>query len=142
MYIDTLEKITKLEEKLRDLYKDIVIIEEELKIKEKRYEELLKNEKILEQNKVYTYKGRMYTATEIAKEAGIKDAKELNLFLSEQGIQYRLGSEWILYDEYMEEMLVIYIKVERENKANIMNKKWTEKGRKFVLDLIKNNYKK
>lgn len=142
MITKTLEKIRLLEEKLRDLHKDIIVIEEDLKKEEKRYLELLKNEKILEQNQIYVYKGNMYTATEIAKEAGLKDAKELNIFLAEQGIQYRLGTEWVIEDKYKEDMLVIYIKVERENKTNIMNKKWTEKGRRFVLELIKNNYEK
>lgn len=142
MISETLEKIKQIENELKNLYKEIVVVEEELKKEEKRYMELLKNEKILEQNQAYLYRGRMYTATEIAKEAGLKDAKTLNLFLAEQGIQYRLGSEWIITDKYKDEMLVIFIKVEKENKTNIMNKKWTEKGRRFVLELVKYNYVK
>lgn len=79
----------------------------------------------------------LFTATQIAAAYGMK-AAELNRLLEKYGVQYRKGGRWILYSRYQR----LGYTVKKEMKCEGRNKaynKWTEKGRLFVFQTLKEN---
>lgn len=83
-----------------------------------------------------------YNTNQIAKELGMS-AVTLNRKLKEFGIQYKQGGTWLLYHKYQNKNLTktkthIYIDADGEQHTR-MRTVWTEKGRKFIHDLFKNN---
>ncbi|AXH75740.1 MAG: regulatory protein [Bacteriophage sp.] len=84
----------------------------------------------------------LMTVTEIAKDFGLSAAK-LNQFLAKKHIQYKQGKHWVLYQEYADQGFAQYevfayaehtIHGEKQKVHN--NLKWTQKGRKFIYDLL------
>ena len=106
-------------------------------------------QKLIEKNqpKVDYYDQQMrnpglMTVTEIAKDFGLS-ATELNKFLERKHIQYRQGKHWVLYQEYADQGLANYEPFAYEEhsidgtKQKVHNNlKWTQKGRKFIYDLL------
>lgn len=83
-----------------------------------------------------------YNTNQIAKELGMS-AVTLNRKLREFGVQYKQGGTWLLYHKYQNKDLTktkthIYIDADGEQHTR-MRTVWTEKGRKFIHDLFKNN---
>lgn len=79
----------------------------------------------------------LFTATQIAAAYGLK-AAELNRLLEKYGVQYRKGGRWILYSRYQR----LGYTVKKEMKCEGRNKaynKWTEKGRLFIFQTLKEN---
>ena len=77
----------------------------------------------------------------IAKDYGWS-AKKMNKFLHEQGVQYKLGETWLLYAKYAE---MGYTKSETftypghdETVHSKVGTKWTQAGRLFIYELMKN----
>lgn len=77
----------------------------------------------------------------IAKDYGWS-AKKLNKFLHEQGVQYKLQGTWLLYSKYADKG---YTKSETYpyegstgNYHTAINTKWTQAGRLFIYNLMKN----
>ena len=107
-------------------------------------------QKLIEKNqpKVNYYDEQMrnpglMTVTEIAKDFGLSAAK-LNKFLERKHIQYRQGKHWVIYQEYAGQGLANYEPFAYEEhsidgtKQKVHNNlKWTQKGRKFIYDLLK-----
>lgn len=107
-------------------------------------------QKLIEKNqpKVDYYDEQMrnpglMTVTEIAKDFGLS-ATKLNKFLERKHIQYRQGKHWVLYQEYADQGLANYEPfayeehtIEGTKKKVHNNLKWTQKGRKFIYDLLK-----
>lgn len=81
----------------------------------------------------------LLTVTQVAKDYG-KSAKWLNNFLNEKGIQYKQRGTWLLYQKYAEQG---YTKsetfVNEDNGFSKLNTKWTQKGRLFIYELMKNS---
>lgn len=80
-----------------------------------------------------------FTTTQIAKEL-MMSAKQLNLILSNEGVQFKQNGQWLLYSKYQNKN---YTKVKttdyEDSHGNIQTKHytvWTELGRMFILDLI------
>lgn len=76
----------------------------------------------------------------IAKDYG-KSAVWLNKWLHEQGVQYKQGPVWLLYQKYAD---MWYVKsktftVNDENGEPIakLHTNWTQKGRLFIYELLK-----
>lgn len=106
-------------------------------------------QKLIEKNqpKVDYYDEQMrnpglMTVTEIAKDFGLSAAK-LNKFLKRKRIQYKQGKHWALYQEYAGQGLANYEPFAYEEhsidgtKQKVHNNlKWTQKGRKFIYDLL------
>lgn len=106
-------------------------------------------QKLIEKNqpKVDYYDQQMrnpglMTVTEIAKDFGLS-ATKLNKFLERKHIQYRQGKHWVLYQEYADQVLANYEPFAYEEhsidgtKQKVHNNlKWTQKGRKFIYDLL------
>lgn len=76
---------------------------------------------------------KLLTATEIAKDLGMT-ARQLNNILHEKRIIYKKGKTWVLYSKYdylISEKYCDYFINEFRNTL-----KWTEKGRKFIIELL------
>ncbi|WP_040305955.1 phage antirepressor KilAC domain-containing protein [Caloramator australicus] len=75
--------------------------------------------------------------SKIAKDYGMS-GKAMNRLLHELGVQYKLGDTWLLYQEYAD-------KGYTQSKTHIIDADktriqtyWTQKGRLFLYDLLKN----
>ena len=76
------------------------------------------------------------TTSEIAKELGLSSATKLNNLLSEKKIQYKQNKTWLLYSKYSELGLVSIKQDVLDNGKIIYDRKWTGKGRDFILNLF------
>ena len=75
-----------------------------------------------------------YTTTQIAKELEMS-ARQLNVLLSNMGIQFKQSGQWLLTAKYQDKG---YVKTRTHLLPNGDTKHstvWTEKGRKFLLEL-------
>ena len=103
------------------------------KIKEERQARLEAEklrDKLIHQNK-------LYTTSEIAKELGLKSANKLNQLLAEKKIQYKQNKTWLLYSKYAD-CGYVSIKQDILDSGHIIyDRKWTGKGRDFILNLFK-----
>ena len=102
------------------------------KLKEERAARLeaeKQRDKLIHQNK-------LYTTSEIAKELGLSSATKLNNLLSEKKIQYKQNKTWLLYSKYSELGLVSIKQDVLDNGKIIYDRKWTGKGRDFILNLF------
>ena len=79
------------------------------------------------------------TVKEIAQDFG-KTANWLNKMLNSLGVQYKQGSKWHLYAKYKDLGLVKEITIyDEENNKNFTRMKWTQKGREFIHNLLREN---
>ena len=79
------------------------------------------------------------TVKEIAQDFG-KTANWLNKVLNALGVQYKQGSKWHLYAKYRDLDLVKEITIyDEENNKNFTRMKWTQKGREFIHNLLREN---
>lgn len=77
------------------------------------------------------------TVSQIAKEYG-KSSVWLNRYLRDKEIQYKKGNKWYLYQKYSDKGYVREITTINENQnKSFTNMKWTNKGRKFIFELLK-----
>lgn len=81
-----------------------------------------------------------FTTTQIAADVGLS-ARRLNKILHEKKIQYKVGGQWILYQEYKDKGYVQaqthLISLPNGDTMTTMSTEWTQKGRKFIYDLLK-----
>lgn len=103
------------------------------KIKEER-EARLEAEK---QRDRLIHQTKLYTTSEIAKELGLKSATKLNSLLAEKKIQYKQNKTWLLYSKYADCDYVSIKQTILENDHIVYDRKWTGKGRDFILNLFK-----
>ena len=79
-----------------------------------------------------------YSATAIAKDLGMS-AKELNKRLYAIGVQFKNGETWYPYAKYQDKgytrIVPKYITTKEGEEINKPSMRWTEKGRKFILQL-------
>lgn len=88
-----------------------------------------------EKNEMLLHQGKLYTATEIAKELGFRSAQELNEDLRKRGIQYKVNNTWVLAADYAEKGYTSIKQDVLENGKVIYDRKWTGLGREFLLKL-------
>lgn len=81
----------------------------------------------------------LITITEIAKDYGWSAVK-MNRELAKRKVQYRQGQHWVLYSQYADKGYASYeaFAYKDDNKRSGVhnNLKWTQRGRKFVYDLL------
>ncbi|HEM3661906.1 TPA: phage antirepressor [Streptococcus suis] len=80
--------------------------------------------------------------TQIAADYGMS-ANRFNKLLHELGIQHKVNGQWILYKKYMgkgytDSTTFDYLDKNGQARAN-MTTTWTQKGRLFLYELLKNN---
>ena len=82
------------------------------------------------------------TMTQIAKDYGMT-AQEMNSLLHRLKVQYKQNDQWLLYSKYHKEGYVDSETIPIKHKSGIiepkMYTKWTQKGRKFLYELLKEN---
>lgn len=64
-------------------------------------------------------------------------ARKLNKVLNDKGIIYKQGKVWKVYSEY--EFLIKEKYCDYHITEYSQTLKWTEKGRKFIIETISNN---
>ena len=90
-------------------------------------------------NKILNNKG-LVTITQIAKDYGMS-GRAMNNLLHDLGVQYKQSEQWMLYAEHQGEGYTHSqtIDIERSDGTPdiVMNTKWTQKGRLFLYNLLK-----
>lgn len=81
---------------------------------------------------------KTYTSTEIAKEAGLKSAYQLNIWLHQRGIQFKQGDTWVMYSKYADKGYTEIKQQVLDNGTVIYTRYFTQAGREFVLTLLSN----
>lgn len=98
---------------------------------------LLENKELERKNNILMHTKKLYTATEIAKELGMKSAIALNKKLSDMGIQYKVNQTWVFYSKYSD---LGYESIKQDildNGTVAYSRKFTQDGRDFILHLFK-----
>lgn len=81
----------------------------------------------------------LFTTTQIAKDFGMS-VKALNTLLNSFGVQYKSGSTYVLYAKHQDCGYTYGVNVPKRGGAGyIQQMKWTQKGKKFVYDLLTKN---
>jgi phage antirepressor YoqD-like protein len=88
-------------------------------------------------NAVLMHVTKTYTATEIAKEIGMRSAQELNTALEERGIQYQQNGTWVPKANYAEQGYFDIKQEVRDDGVVIYHRKITQDGRAFIIELFR-----
>ncbi len=84
----------------------------------------------------------LVTITQIAKDYGMS-GRQMNKLLYEFGVQYKQSGQWLLYSKYHDKGYTHSktIDIVRSDGVPdvVMETKWTQKGRLFIYDLLKDN---
>ena len=75
--------------------------------------------------------------TQIAKDYGMS-GQAMNTLLKELGVQYKRCKTWLLYQQYADQGYTQSRTHLLESGRTVMNTEWTQKGRLFLYDLLKN----
>lgn len=79
---------------------------------------------------------KLITTTDIAKDLGMS-ARKLNKLLNDKGIIYKQGNSWKVYTKYEFLIKEKYCDYKVNEFGQIL--KWTEKGRRFIIETVLNN---
>ncbi len=84
----------------------------------------------------------LVTITQIAKDYGMS-GKKMNILLKEYGVQFLQNGQWLLYSRYQcrgyTHSQTVNITRSDGRSDSVMETKWTQKGRKFIYELLKAN---
>ena len=86
-------------------------------------------------NAILMHVKKTYTASEIAKEIGMRSAIELNKWLEEKGIQYKVNDTWLPKAEYADRGFFDIKQDVLDNGRVIYHRRITQLGREFILEL-------
>lgn len=145
------ERFNQMEEELKKLYTPSYMIEDPIKRAEKWIEEEKERQQLREENNLLKPKGeyhdkvlnptdeengftKLIATTDIAKDLGMS-ARKLNILLKDRRIIYKQGNVWKVYSEY--EFLIKEKYCDYHITKYGQTLKWTEKGRKFIIEKIK-----
>ncbi len=82
----------------------------------------------------------LITTTSVAQDYGMS-AKSFNSLLYHLGVQYKCDGQWILTAKYKDKGYVqsetIIIDASDNHRKVVVNTKWTQRGRKFLYELLK-----
>lgn len=88
-------------------------------------------------NAVLMHATKTYTATEIAKEIGLKSAIAFNNKLSDLKIQFKQNGTWVLYSKYADLGYTDIKQSVLDSGRIVYDRRWTQDGRAFILELLK-----
>lgn len=111
-------------------------------IKEQKEKQLIEEQKKLieEKHDNLVHTSKTYTTTEIAKELGFSSATALNKDLELKKIQYKVNGTWVLNAKFSENDFINIKQSELEGGRVIYNRRWTGKGRDWLVnEIYKNN---
>ena len=159
IYDDLLDGYFTLREKVKALAKDSYMIEDPIErakawIREQEERQALQLENKQQQQIIGELKPKadytdkilksksLMTITAIAKDYGMS-GNELNNKLHELGVQYKQGKQWLLYSKYhacgYTHSETITYKHRNGLEDTTLHTKWTQKGRLFLYELLKQN---
>ncbi|MFL1695654.1 phage antirepressor [Weissella kandleri] len=136
---------SKIEEVLTD---PDTIINLAKQLKEERNQKLMLQQQVAESRPKADYYDRimksksLVTISQIAEDYGWS-AQKMNAKLHDLGVQHKVGGQWLLYAKhknhgYTFSETVDITKKDGSNDVK-MNTKWTQKGRVFIYNLLKND---
>lgn len=85
--------------------------------------------------KLLTHTRKTYTATELAKEMGFKSAIAFNKWLADIKFQFKQNGTWLTYSYYSDNDYVSIKQEQLDNGHVIYNRRFTDKGREFLIAL-------
>lgn len=97
-----------------------------LEVEAKYTKEVLKSDSLL-------------TVTQIAKDLGLSAIK-LNKLLESLDIQYKKGGKWYIKAKYQDKGYAQYETTLISDNKTVHNLKWTEKGKKFIIEILDKEY--
>lgn len=97
-----------------------------LEIEAKYTKEVLKSDSLL-------------TVSQIAKDLGLSAIK-LNKLLESLDIQYKKGGKWYIKAKYQDKGYAQYDTTLISDNKTVHNLKWTEKGKKFIIEILDKEY--
>lgn len=125
-----------IEEKYTELYKELLLKNERKLLDTQKQLVSLANEMNIN---ALTYKGELYTATEIAEEYGMS-ARRLNQILKDLDIQYKDNGVWKvpkMYQHYVEYQCYNYMDKSNLSTGLTATMKWTEEGKTFIDTIMR-----
>lgn len=90
-------------------------------------------------NAILIHTNKVYTTTELANEVGFKSAQQLNKYLVEKNIQYKVNSTFVLKGNYDRNALIQLKQSVLESGKVVYDRRWTGIGREFIINLINKN---
>lgn len=117
-------------EALQQLLEQVEKNEEQAKLLEEQEPKVQYHDKVLKS-------GKLITTTAIAKDLGMT-ARELHKILNEEKIIYKQSKIWCLYAEHKDK-IPFYCDYEINEYSQTL--KWTEEGRKFIINVLENRQK-
>ena len=114
-----------------------LILEERAKQEAKRKLVEERAEKAETTVKLLTHTRKTYTATELAKELGYKSAIAFNKWLADIKFQFKQNGTWLTYSYYSDNDYVSIKQEQLDNGHVIYNRRFTDKGREFLIALHK-----
>lgn len=127
LFISALQQLKAEKEKIKNLELENAQNKQiigELKPKASYYDLILQNKSLM-------------SITQIAKDYGMS-GKALNKMLHELGIQFKQGNTWLLYQHYADQGYTQSRTYAIDSQRSAMHTYWTQKGRLFLYDLLKN----
>ena len=86
---------------------------------------------------ILTHTNKTYTATEVAKEIGMRSANELNKWLESHNVQYKNNGTWVPCAKYSSLAWFEIKQDELDNGHIVYHRKITGLGREGIIDLYK-----
>ena len=137
-YIEKLEAAVKEVQKPKELTTlEIIKIAEIAELG--RLEAIKRAEEVEGTVHILTHVNKTYTTTKIAKELGMKSAKQLNQLLHDIGIQFLQNDTWVLYSKYT---TFGYTQIKQsvlDSGKIVYDRRWTGIGREFLIKLLNDN---
>lgn len=99
-------------------------------------EEREKREEAERRNAILSHVNKTYTMTEIAKELGLRSANELNRWLSDMHIQYKVNGTWVMYSDYSDKGYEDIKQEVLDSGKVVYHRKITQIGREFIISLF------
>ena len=81
----------------------------------------------------------LITVSQIAKDLGMSAIK-LNKLLESLDIQYKKGGKWYIKAKYQDKGYAQYDTTLISDNKTVHNLKWTEKGKKFIIEILDKEY--
>ncbi|MGL9869218.1 phage antirepressor KilAC domain-containing protein [Enterococcus sp. DIV0691] len=123
-----------------------LLIEVAIKLKEERTKRLIAEQKVAEYEPKITYLDTILASkdtvstSQIAADYGMS-AIQLNKLLHQLGVQRKVSGQWLLYKKHMNcgytKSHTSEIKQSDGTVKIVMSTKWTQKGRLFIYNLLK-----
>lgn len=154
-YIDKFEEMeNQLKQPIASYMIEDPVKRAELWIEEQKEKQQLQLENNMQKQKIAEYEPKasyldtilnnksLVTVGQIAKDYGMS-AQALNKLLHELKVQYKQSGQWLLYSNLQAKGYTHSSTTEIEHKDGStsvrMNTKWTQKGRLFIYELLKDN---